>query len=112
MEYLFLAIGAVLGGLCVWFLLRSREHLAFQKGRGEMEASVAALTERLQGKELQIADLRGLMEKADAETVDLRSQLKTESDRRSAAEEKNRRIPELESAVEARETRLRAQSDE
>jgi DNA recombination protein RmuC len=112
MEYLFLAIGAVLGGLCAWLLLRSRENLAFQKGKSEMEASVAALNERLQGKELQIADLREFLEKANTETVDLRSQLKTESDRRSAAEEKNRRIPELESVLEAREIRINALSDE
>ena len=112
MEYLFLIIGAFLGGLCVWFLLRSKEDLAFQRGKGEMETSLAALNERIQAKEQQIADLKGLLEKGDAEIAGLRAELKTESARRSAAEEKNCRIPELETALETKETRIGAISDE
>ncbi len=112
MEYLFLIIGAISGGFCVWFILRSRENFAFQRGKSEMQTSVAALNERILGKEQQVNDLRELLERAENEIAVLRSESKTESERRSAAEEKNCRIPELETALVTRETRIIALSDE
>ncbi len=107
MEYIFPVIGFFLGGAVVWLLLRSRENLAFQRGKSVLESSVAALDERLRGKEQQIDELKGWLEKASAESAATRSELKAEAERRSAAEEQNCRIPQLESALKEREEQLK-----
>jgi DNA recombination protein RmuC len=112
MDYLFLVIGFILGAMVVWLLLRSRENLAFQRGKSELESSVATLNERLQGKEQQISELKAWFEKTSEESAILRSELKAEAERRSAAEEKNCRIPQLESVLKAKEDQLRLLNDD
>lgn len=112
MEFIFLVSGIFIGALAVWLVLKSRADLAYKKGRGELEGEVATLTERLKGKEQQIDGLKAALEKADAETTKLRSELKIEAEKRSAAEEKNSRIAELEKTVTDREEQLsRMQED-
>jgi len=106
MDYLLLFAGFILGGVVVWLLLKSRTDLAYNRGRAELQTEVAALTERLQGKEEQLAGLRSALADANAESAALRVSLKTESEKRSAAEEKNTRIGELETALRAREEKI------
>jgi DNA recombination protein RmuC len=107
MDYLFLVIGLIIGAGVAWAVFKSRTDFAYARGRAESEAETATLAERLQGKEQQIAELRGGVEKAAEELCALREELKVEAERRSAAEEKNRRIAELETALKAREDELR-----
>ena len=102
MDYV-LVVTAIVIAISVWLIFRSRVEFAYEKGKGEMEAETAALTERLQGKELQIGELKVQLKKSEEEIACVRGDLKTESDKRSAAEEKNRRIPELEMQVKERE---------
>ena len=106
MEYLLLVAGFILGGVVVWLLLKSRSELAYDRGRAELQTEVAALTERLQGREEQLAGLRSALATASDEIAALRVSLKTESEKRSAAEEKNTRIRELETALQAREEKI------
>lgn len=107
MDYIFLISGIVIGGGIVWIFLKSKTELAYKKGRSELEAEVAALTERIQGKELQIIELKTSVDKGTAEIFSLRGELKSEAEKRSAAEEKNSRIGELEASGREREEQLR-----
>lgn len=107
MDYLFLAIALGVGTGIAWLVMKAKADSAYARGRAELEAEAATLTERLQGRELQIAELRGGVEKAAAELCTLREELKEETGKRSAAEEKNRRIVELETTLKAREDEIR-----
>ncbi|MHC1697206.1 MAG: hypothetical protein AB9919_03895 [Geobacteraceae bacterium] len=106
MEYLLPVAGFILGGVVVWLLLKSRTELAFSRGRAELQTEVAALVERLQGREEQLTGLRASLTTAGDEIAALRVSLKTESEKRSAAEEKNTRIVELETALRSREEKI------
>ena len=92
---LFAAGGAVIGGVIIWLILR---------GRGESEKAI--LSERLQGREQQIQELKTSLEKVSLEFKSHQGGFKTESERRSAAEERNLRIPELEGNLKAKEEQL------
>jgi DNA recombination protein RmuC len=107
MDYALLIIGLISGGAAAWLFMKSKSDFAYQKGRSELEAEVSMLNERLQGKERQIAEYKMLHDKAGAEIAGLRSELKSEAERRSAAEEKNTRIVELEAMIQSREHQLR-----
>jgi DNA recombination protein RmuC len=112
MEYIFLVVGFILGGAVVWLILRSRENLAFQRGKSELESSLATLNERLQGKDQQLSELKDWLERGSVEAANLRSELKAEAERRSAAEEKNCRIPQLESALKTKEDHMNILNDD
>ncbi|MBP1752132.1 MAG: hypothetical protein H6Q57_968 [Geobacteraceae bacterium] len=112
MEYLFLVIGTVVGGGCVWLLFKSRVDLAYQKGRTEMESQTAVVNERLQMKEQRIIELKVLQDRAASEIEGLRSSIKAETERRATAEEKNCRIAELEQTLRTREDQLRSLYDQ
>jgi DNA recombination protein RmuC len=107
MEYVFFVTGLLVGSVAMWLLLKSKSDFAYQKGRSEMETEAAALNERLQGRDLQIVENKLLLDKAGAEIAGLRAGLSTETERRSAAEEKNTRIAELELTLTSREDLLR-----
>ncbi len=100
-------LGLILGGVVVWFLLRSKTEQGILRVKGEGEAERAVLSERLQGKEQQAAELRASLEKICAENEEYRQTIREESERRSAAEERNLRIPELEGVLRAREEQIR-----
>jgi DNA recombination protein RmuC len=95
------------GGLAVWIVLRGKVRFAFERGRAELQAETAALTERLQGREQQVAELRTGLERHEEAIASLRIELRSEAERRSAAEEKNRRIVELENTLSVRDDQVR-----
>ncbi len=90
-EALFFVGGLCLGGLGAYMIFRSKR---------------ATLTERISNRDAQIQELQSALAKAMEEMSRLREELSSQSDRRSAAEEKNRRIPNLESSLAAKETRI------
>ncbi len=93
--------GVVIGAVITWLIFRDR---------GESEKAI--LSERLQGREQQIQELRSSFEKLSIEVKRHQDELKTESQKRSAAEERNLRIPELEANLTAKEGQLfKLQSD-
>jgi len=90
-EVIFFLMGACLGVLGLYLLQRSRG---------------ATLTERARNREVQLQELQSSLDKTKEEVTGLREEIKLQSDRRSAAEEKNTRIPEMESAILHKEKRL------
>ena len=95
-EVIFFLLGACLGVFGVYLLLRS-------KG--------ATLAERLRNRETQVQELQSSLDKTKEEVTGLREEVKLQSDRRSAVEEKCTRIPEMESAILLKEKRLSGDTD-
>jgi DNA recombination protein RmuC len=67
-----LAVGLALGALGMWLVLRARIEQAREATRAELAAQVAALTERLAGKERQIEEGQAALERSAAESAALR----------------------------------------
>ena len=108
MNFLYLIIGIFAGGIFAWLYVGTRT----SRERTRLAAEAAALNERLQGKEQRLDELKAGLDKAVAESSELRSELMTEREKRSAAEEKCSRIPDLESQLKDRDTRLRLANEE
>jgi DNA recombination protein RmuC len=100
--YLFLLGALILGAYLSWLIMRGK----IRETRIAGEAEKAILQERLQGREQQNQELRASVEKVSAEMTRQREELKGESEKRSVAEERNQRIPELEADLERREEHL------
>lgn len=90
-EIIFFIIGLCLGGLGVYLVFRSVR---------------STLRERISYREVQLQELQSDLEKTKEEISGLREEVTLQSDRRSAAEEKNTRIPELASALAMKEKRI------
>ena len=71
MEYLFLIIGAGVGVICAWLVLKSRIELAVARARSDHEGESAALAERLLGKEEQLAGLKTSLSARDGQIAAL-----------------------------------------
>jgi len=102
-SILIFIIGVVVGGFFVYLMAGVKIREAAEKGRMEGEADRPALMERLKSREEQLQEMKSAIEKAGGEISVLREEMRLQSDRRSAAEEKNTRIPELETALAAKE---------
>ena len=74
MEFLYLTIGAVLGGVFAWLLLRSRAELGAARLKAEHDAAAAALEERVRGREEQIDGLAAALAGREEETARLREE--------------------------------------
>lgn len=97
-----LLIGA---GLAVVLVL-PRLRQTCEQEKVELEREHSALLERLAAREERIADLNASHERALAEIALYSKSLRAESERRAVAEEKNSRIPELDSLLMLREEEL------
>ncbi|MFZ3100758.1 MAG: DNA recombination protein RmuC [Desulfitobacteriaceae bacterium] len=105
-PFLLLGLGFVIGGFLVWLIVKSRLQGSFDRAMAKGEAEQGILVERLQSKELQLQESQQLFHKGLIEIELLRVELKSESAKRSGAEEKNTRIPELETMVKSGESRI------
>ena len=108
MNILFLIIGVLAGGLITWLLLGTRG----ARERSRLAAEAAILNGRLQGHEERAAELKTSIDRAGAEINELRAALMAEAEKRSTAEEKCTRIPDLERQLKENEDRLRQVFDE
>jgi DNA recombination protein RmuC len=110
MEIITIATAALLifgGGVAAgWLLMRGAARNARSTAQAEMAAERATLLERLAAREGDAQACRGEAETAAAQVRQLQEEMRAESVRRSAAEEKNARIPELESVLKARDERI------
>lgn len=102
-----LLIGA---GLAVSVIL-PKIRRTYEREKMELERQHSALAERLAAREERIADLNVACERASGEIAAFVRSIKDESERRAIAEEKNSRIPELESLLKTREEDLCALRD-
>ena len=98
LEMVWLILGLAAGGAAAFLLTRARIRAA---GEGVRQAAAerAALSERLQGRDDQLLQMKEELANARTELAHLRAELTRQAERRSAAEEKNTRIPELELLV-------------
>ena len=94
--------GTIFGGGISWALLRVR----IRQAGLEMESEQAISAERLRTREQQIKDLGSTLQETRDEIERLRGQFQAESERRSAAEEKNSRIPELRELLKAKDRQI------
>lgn len=102
-----LLLGAGLAAVAAWAIMRKSGDLAVSRARGEAQAEIAKLTERLASIGTENSELRRRLEMAEAKTFDLQHQSQGLSDQRARFEERANQIPELEEKL-----RLTIQEDE
>jgi DNA recombination protein RmuC len=96
-------IGMVLGTVGTCLILRLTHQRAIERVQAELELVRATMSERLGGREQQLQELKNALDHAATEDAQLRLELRSESERRAAAEEKNSRLPELEAEMKSRD---------
>ena len=106
MQLMFLMSGILIGGFFVWFSSRAKIRQAAANAIRQSEVELAAANERLQAKDDQLRSLDAGLRQRDSDITSLRTELRSESDKRSKAEEKNTRIPQLEEEAKAKEHRI------
>ncbi|RKX62863.1 MAG: DNA recombination protein RmuC [Thermodesulfobacteriota bacterium] len=100
-------IAGIVSGAGVFWLFHRAEITQVRKQlRLESESERVALNEKLIARNNQIQDLGAALKKANNETKDLRDQIQAESERRSAAEERSSRIPELKDSLNVKEAEI------
>ncbi|MCX7012292.1 MAG: DNA recombination protein RmuC [Candidatus Sumerlaeota bacterium] len=109
--FLAFAVGLVVGAGVVWFAFRSHVARAVEQAKAEGEAHRAVLDERLGSKDRQIEELRGELQRQAATLEEIRAQLSAEVELRSAAQEKNARIPDLEAKLAEKERQVAGLQD-
>lgn len=92
-------IGILSGVLITWMFMRQRINQACQRVKSEADAEAWRMSERIEAREIQIKELKLMKNELEQQLAALRHELKSEYQQRFTAEEKNCRIPELESLV-------------
>lgn len=100
LAILFVFIGLVFGAVAAWMVMRSKLDDAALLARSSDEAERAALNERLFSREQKSRELQEALEKATCEIERSNEELRRESERRSAAERSNERIPLLDAKID------------
>ena len=85
-------LGFVLGGVVVWLFYRNTSTRIVDLAKASFEPERAVLIERLRSVEQQMTELKGSLDRKEADLVHLRDSLKGEAEKRSAAEERNSEI--------------------
>ncbi len=114
-EYTYILMGIAGLGLGItlgWLLTKIKNEKHYQQLIARENAEKAILEERLQSRQGRLGELKELLDKAAQETEKLREVLRTETERRSAAEEKTLRIPELETLIAEKEGQIRDVQEE
>jgi len=70
-----LMLGLALGSAGAWLLLRAKAVAAYERGRGESAAELAALAERLSARDASMEALRSQLSEKDASLADLQRQV-------------------------------------
>ncbi len=65
METVLVFIGVFIGGLAVWLIMRARLRQTYKQAKLEGQLELAALVERLRGKELQFDETKALVKSKD-----------------------------------------------
>jgi DNA recombination protein RmuC len=98
--------GILLGALIVWWFMRRRVRAAREQRRVEFEDERGILTERLETNNRQIQDLKEENQHLRGTHTEIDAELRAQAELRSAAEEKNQRLPELEALLQSKEAAL------
>ena len=103
-----IAVGALFGLVAGWLLVRARAGATIAHVKGELQAQLATLTERVNGKEQQLAVLNAALVAEEDQKTQLVMQLQEQSTARSSAEERANRVPPLEAQLNTRDEQLTA----
>lgn len=98
-EIVMIAVGVIVGVVAARLILKGKIQAA-------AEAERAGLNATLQARDSQIQDLNASLEKAAREKSLLETEWRRESAKCAASDEKNKRIPTLETEIEEKETKL------
>jgi len=98
--------GILLGALIVWWFMHRRVRAAREQHRVEFEYEPGILTERLEANNRQIQDLKEENQHLRGTHTEIHADLRAQAELRSAAEEKNQRLPELEALLQSKEAAL------
>lgn len=96
---LLIFIGAVVGAVVVWLVLRAQSTRSYADGQADSATQIAALQERLAARDAELQALHDGFEKEVAERRGLVAELREETEQRSAAEQKASRIGSLEAEL-------------
>jgi DNA recombination protein RmuC len=99
-------VGILLGTLIVWGFMHRRVRAAREQRRVEFEYERGIQTERLEASDRQVQDLREETHHFRATHSELHADLRAQAELRSAAEEKNQRLPALEALLQSKEAAL------
>lgn len=103
-----IAVGALFGLVAGSLLVRARAGATIAHVKGELQAQLATLTERVNGKEQQLAVLNAALAEEEDQKTQLVMQLQEQSTARSSAEERANRVPPLEAQLNTRDEQLTA----
>jgi len=98
--------GILLGALIVWWFMHRRVRAAREQRGVEFEYEPGILTERLEANNRQIQDLKEENQHLRGTHIEIHADLRAQAELRSAAEEKNQRLPELEALLQSKEAAL------
>jgi len=92
-----------------YIAMRLRAQVAYEKGRNESAAEIAALQERLNGRDQQFNEARQRADAATETATRLEGELRQETDRRNVAEARLTLLPKYESELETRGQKIAEQ---
>ena len=95
-----------------YIAMRLKAQVAYEKGRNEAAADISALTERLNGRDLQYTEARQRAEAAAETITRMDGELRAEVDRRTIAEARLTLLPKYESELETRGKKIAEQQTE
>ncbi|MCC6124525.1 MAG: DNA recombination protein RmuC [Pirellulales bacterium] len=75
MHLLTFILGLALGAAAVWWIARGRIAAEFERGRRDCQPELAAINERLAGRENQITEFKAEIEKREAANRDIQQQI-------------------------------------
>ena len=107
-----LMVGTLSGAAIVWFLSRRLIAASYEKGVSSISSEKAVLEERLIARDQNITELRSESDAHIKKIEDISNELKEEAEKRSKAEEKNLRIPDLETTAGRKDTEISALNEE
>ena len=96
----------VSGVAITWVVLHFKIQRLDERKNAELELVRSTMAEKLAAKDQSIPELKATLERMMTESVRLRDELKSQSEKRAAAEEKNSRIPDLERTLKAKEEQI------
>jgi DNA recombination protein RmuC len=105
-EIVMLAVGLVVGAVAIWLIFKAKVQAAADKAKAEGDSDRSGLTATLQARDSQIQGLSSSVEKSNADNTRLQTELTTESNKRATAEEKNSRIPILETDLNEKAVKI------
>ncbi|HVT89439.1 MAG TPA: DNA recombination protein RmuC [Tepidisphaeraceae bacterium] len=103
MDYGFLGIGILIGGLIIWFFMRGKIALAEASGRSAGEVDRTSLTEQLKAASQELISARERLANTEAAAESLRIELGKQGRECAQLEERANRVVQLESGRKEQE---------